>query len=340
MSSIQADLQFGLKKETTYKTGVTVDAFFEPTEESIKKVLTTKQGAGLRVGNPTGRSARRVVVKTDVSGDATFEVLSKSMGKLMEAAFGSATSTQISGAAYQQVFTPVPTDYLPSYTIQKGVPLLGGGVISPHTFVGMTCSGFDFSQSAEDIGMITTHWVGADMATATSLASPSYPSGTVLLGFTNAAITIGGTVTPPTTTALATGGTAVSNVRDFTFTYDNNLDTNGWNFGSTGTRSRPPAVGLRAITGSFTAEFDAVTLRDAYLAQTGVPIVVTLTGTTAIAGSNYPTFQLYLPEVKLDGEVPSANAGDVITQSIDFTVLYDGTNLPAQVVIVTAETAV
>jgi len=340
MSNIQADLQLGLKVESSYGTGVTVDAFYEPTEVTLKKQVITKQGAGLRVGNATGRSDRRAVVKTDVGGDITVEVLDKTMGKLIKAAMGSSSSTNIAGSAYQQVFTIVGTDYLPSYTIQEGIPLLGGGVISPHTFVGMTCSGFEFSQSPEDIPMLTTHWVGKDMATATSLASPSYVSGSKLHSFPGVAITVGGSVTPPTTTAIATGGTAVTNVRDFSFAFDNNLDTNGWNFGSSGTRSRPPAVGLRAITGSFTAEFDAVTLRDAYLAQTGVPIVVTLTGPTAISGSDFPVFQLYLPEVKLDGEIPASNGGDVITQSIDFTVLYDGTNNPAQVVIVTAETAV
>lgn len=340
MSNIQADLQLGLKAETTFGTGVTVDAFYEPTEESLKKMVVTKQGAGLRVGNPSARSDRRVIVKTDVSGDFTVEVLTKTMGKLMKAAFGQGTSTQITGAAYQQVFTPVATDYLPSYTIQKGVPLLGGGVISPHTFVGMVCSGFDFEQGAEDIPTITMHWVGKDMATATSLASPSYVSGSALQAFPGVSITVGGSVTPPDTTTLASGGTAVSNVRDFSFSFSNNLDSNGWNFGSSGTRSRVPAIGIREITGSFTAEFDAVTLRDAYLAQTGVPIVVTLATSTAITGSHYPTFQLYLPEVKLDGEIPVANAGDVITQSVDFTVLYDGTNQPAQVCIVTAETAI
>lgn len=340
MASIQADVQLMLKKETTYGTGVTVDSGYEPISETLKKTVDIAQGAGLRVANPSARSDRRLVVGGTVEGDIVFEVLTKSVGKIMEAALGSGTSTQITGAAYQQVFTVTASDYLPSYTIQVGLPLLGGGSISPQTFTGMQCSGFDFAQDAAGIAQITTRWVGQDMATGTALASVSYPSGTRLLGFANAAITVGGSVTAATTTDLATGGTAVSNVRDFRLTYENNLDTNGKNLGGAGLRSRAAAKGLSTITGSFTAEFDATTLRAAYLAQTGLAIVVTLTDGTAITGSHYPAFQIHLPEVKLDGEVPAANAGDVITQTVDFTALYDGSNSPIRVAIVTEETAI
>jgi hypothetical protein len=340
-SSIQADVQLGYVKESGYGTPGTVSSFVEPIEEDLAWSPTFSQGAGLRVGNRAPRADRRALVKQEVGGSFTLDVLTKGLGKLIEAAMTSAgVSTSIAGSAYQQNFTITSTDYLNSYTIQKGVPLLGGGALSPHTFNGMVCSGFEFTQPNGDLPTIKFNWSGKGYDTSTSLASPSYIASTTVQSFTGASLTVGGSVTAATTTALATGGTAAANVREFSLKFDNNLDTNGFNLGGGGSRSRQPAVGLRTITGSMTAEWDATTFRDIFLNQTDTAIVYTLLGSTAISGSDYPALQFHIPLARFEGEIPKSNAGDVITQSIDFTVLDNGTLSPLIVSIVTAETAI
>lgn len=340
--TLQSDSQIGLKKETDYGVAVPVDKFPEFIDESLDYMPTYVQGTGLRVGKRVDRSDRRVLGREEVGGGFTLEMGTKGLGALVEAALGTATSTQASGAAYQQLFTPATTDPLPSYTIQKGIPLLGGGAAEPMTFAGMVCSGFELTIPNGGIPTIAFNWMGKSVVTDTELASASYASSVSQLSFVNGSITIGGSVTVPTTTALASGGTAVANIREASITYDNGLDTEGFNLGGSGQRSRKQALGSRAITGNLVAEFTSDTLMEAYLNQTDLAVVLTLAHPTAITGSYYPTFQVCIPLVRLEGELPKAvQPGEVVTQSIDFTVLDGGVAThPFYVAIVTAETAI
>lgn len=338
----QLDAQIGYKKEAVFGTGVVVDQFVEFIEEDLTYVPEYAQGVGMRVGQRLNFSDRRVLVKEEVSGSFTVEGQSRGLGKLFEAALGGVgTSTLITGSAYQQLFTPTQNDFLDSYTIQKGVPPLGVGATNPHTFTGMVCSGFELTAANASIPTIKFNWMGRGLATATALAVASYPAGVEELSFIHGAVTIGGSVTVPTNTALATGGTATVNVRDINLTYDNGLDSDGFNFGSVGQRSRKPALGKRSLTGSMTVEYDSNVLRDAYINQTNLAIVLTFRTSTVISGANNPTLQITIPVVRLEGDVPIVAGGGVVTQSIDFTAL-DGRVAahPLYVAIVTAETAI
>lgn len=344
--TVAADFQLMFKKEVTFKTAVTPDVALEPNEETLNWVPSFAQGAGLRVARRMDRSDRRVLTKESIEGDITLDLLTKNNGKLIEAALGgTGGSALISGSAYQQLFTPTTTDYLNSYTIQKGVPPVGGGTTLPLTFNGMVCSGFEIS-ATEGIPTFTTSWLGAGVDTSTGLAVPSYVTGQVPFSSPrDVTMTIGGTVTVPTTTALATGGTAATVVKEFTVTYDNGLDSNGWNFGSTGKRSRKPALGIRTVTGNFVAEFDAATYQNLFLNQTDTAITFRVqlnSGTgTAISGSVYPAFEITIPIARLEGELPKSNGADVVQLSMDFTGLDGGVAAhPFYVAIVTAETAI
>ena len=340
----QQDAQIGLAAESTYGVGVTPTAFPEFTEEDLDYTPEYVQGAGMRVGKRMDRGDRRSVGKISVGGSFTVESYTKGLGKLFQAALGTGTSTLIAGTAYQQVFTPTTTDYLSSYTIQKGLPTLGGGAASPQTYTGMVCSGFEASFVNGGIPTFKFNWAGKNVTTATALATAAYPANTKLLTFVNASLSIGGSITPPTTNALAVAGTNSVNVREADFTWDNALDEEGYTFGSGGTRARPPALGLRTGTGSITAEYTSEILRDAFVAQTPLNLVLTyaLTGAgNLISGSSYPTIQFVIPQLYLEGEMPKTSGGEVVTQSIPFSVLDDGTTAhPFYVVIVTAETAI
>lgn len=335
----QQDAQIGFKKETTFKTAVTVDSFAEFVEEDFNWNPEFADAVGMRYGRRVKAADRRVLVKESSDGSFTQELLTKGHGKLFEAALGTGVSTVASGAAYQQLFTPAVDDFLPSYTIQKGVPLLGGAG-SPMTFAGCVCSGFELTAGNAELPTIKWNWLGAAVSTATALATASYTSGTQLLSFVHGSLRVGGSVTVPTTTALAVGGTTAANIRDISLTYENGLDENGWFLGSA-QRGRKPALGERSISGTMTAEYDSTVLRDAYLNQTDLALVLTFAHTTAITGAYYPTIQITIPNIRLDGELPKAAGGDVVTQSIDFTGLDNRTAAhPMYVAIVTAETAI
>jgi hypothetical protein len=323
--TIQADCSIGFKKETTYGTAVTVDRFLEYTSETLDFEREYYQGTGLRAGSRLARSGRRVLAKDGAAGDIELEVPSRGLGTLLELLTGTATSTVVSGALYQQLFTLQKTDFLPSATIQKGIPRLGADTVDAITLKGAVNTSFEISMANAEVLKLKTSWHGREVDTTVGYATPSYAASIDLFSFVGASIVVGGTVTVPTTTTLASGGTSVANVRDFSISVDQKLDDNGWNLGSAGKRSRRGAVGLAEVKGKFTAEYDSTTFRDAVRDQTPLALVATFqaAGAADITAGNKPTFQVVVPDIRFEGELPKSNGGDVITQSIDFTA-FDG----------------
>lgn len=338
--TIQSDASIGFKKETTFGTGVTVDRFLEFTDESLDFQRTYYQGTGMRRASRVARSGRRALVSDGVAGDISLEVPTKGLGTFLELLFGVASSTLVSTGLYQQLFTLLLDDYLPSATIQKGVPRLGQNTVDAYTARGCVNSSFEFAMANADVLKLRTSWVGKELDTTVAYATPTYPTPIDLFSFVGAAITVGGVVTVPTATALASGGTAVANIRDFSISMDQGLDSNGRNLGGAGKLTRRPAVGMAAITGSVTAEYDATTFRDAVRDQTSMALVATFQGPTDITSGNKPTLQIVCPDIRFESELPKAAAGDVITQSLPFAA-YDGlvAASPIYVAVRTADTA-
>lgn len=338
----QQDASVGFKKESVFGTAVVVDKFVEFTAEEFNWSPTFANGGGMRVGRVVNAADRRVLVKEETTGAVELELVTKGMGALFEGALGTATSTIIAGAAYQQVITPTTADFLPSYTFQVGLPYIGNTVASPQTYNGVVCSGFELTASNGGIPSVKFNYMGKAMETSTALATPAYPATNELYSFIHGAVKVGAAaVVAPTSTALGTGGTSVANVREFSLTWDNGLDSNGFNFGSVGQRTRKSALGLRSGSGSLTVEYDSNTLRDAWKSQTDLSLVLTFQSTVLISGSSYPTFQITIPNIRLNGDMPKPSAGDVATLAIPFDVLDNRVAASAlYIAIVTAETAI
>lgn len=341
--TIQGDASIGAGVESTYGTPVAPTHFPEFVSETFDWTPTFTPAQGMRIARVVQAADRRVLTKETSGGDVELELFYKGLGFWVGAALGTQTSTVISGAAFQQLFTPTTSDFLPSYTIQKGIPPLGGGALTPQTYAGMICSEMALTAGNAGIPNIKFTFTGKSMDTTTTLTAASYQSGNSPFSFVQAQLVAGGTLVVPTTTALATmtSPTLSGDVRDFSFTWNNSLDANGYNFGSTGQRTRKPALGERAGTGSLTVEYDGTIWRDAFHNQTDLSLLLTYQANVAIVGSNFPTFQVAIPDIRLNGEMPKPNAGDVITQTIPFDVLDNRTAAsPLYIAIVTAETAI
>lgn len=338
--STSVDSALTLKKESVFGTPVVVDTSYPFTDVDLQYMPTYAQGTP-RYGAKVAAAAQRTLVKEEVGGSFTVEAATKGLGKLLEAAFGVGASTQIGAtAAYQQVFTPLVDDPLSSYTIQLGVAPVGGAATEPHTFAGMVCSGFELTADNAAIPLLKFNWVGKSLAVDTAFVTPAYPAGVVPFSFVHGEI-VSGTITVPTATALASGTTTLANIRSINLAYNNGLDTEGFNFGAAGQRSRKPAVNLRDVTGTMVAEYTDDTLRDAYLNQTDVGIILTFQTAVAIAGSNYPTLQICIPVTRLEGETPKPTLGTPTTLSCGFTGLDGGVAAqPIYAAVVTAETAI
>lgn len=338
----QQDCSFGIKKETVYGTAVTVDRHLEFLSCNWDYNPEFVGTEGLRVGSRVQRGSRRAVGKISCSGSVELEANSRGLGVIFEALFGAATSTLITGTSYQQVFTPGATDPMPSYTVQVGTPPVGGGATLAETFLGAQCESLELSCAIGEVLKLATEWTAREVKTDVAYAAPTYPANGEPFTFIHGSIVMGGTLTAPTTTALAalTGGTTVANITGLSARIANNLDDGGYTFGSGGKRARKAVLGMADISGSFTAEFDSATYRDAFLAQSDLTLILTFQTNTIISGTNKPTIQIVISLLRLTGELPKPNGGDVITQTCPFVVLDNTVNAPIYVVCVTADTAV
>jgi len=332
-----SDASVGSVIESAYGTPDTVSRFYEFVDESFEYEKTVKQGTGIRVGSKVARSARRVIVQTQAKGDLTVEMTSKGLGTLLQACFGTGNSAAVSGNVYQQRFTLSAAAVPPSMTVQKGVPR-ADGTVDAYTFDGGVVDSFEISAPHGGIPTLKASFVFQDALTGTAYATPSYVSSPVLFHFAQGAITLGGTVTAPTTTALGSGGTSVANVTDFSLKVDNKLNADRFAYSNAGKMSQP-TYGLRDVGGKMTIEYTDQVVTNAYMNDTELALSLTFTTSEALS-SGYSTMQIVLPAIKLNGELPKANGTDMITQSVDFDVLDNLTAAePVYLVLRTTDTA-
>lgn len=310
------DCSINVAKESTYGTAVAGTTAYEFNSEGFDYEPNRVQGTGLRVNGRVARSGRRVETTKQAVGALEIDAQTKGMARLLEAAVGAGTATLVSGTTYQHnyIFADVP----PSLTVQKSVPR-ADGTIDPYTYAGVMVNSWEFNAANDDIAKFSFDFDCRSMDTARAFDALTYPTTPSLYHFGQAAITVGGAVTVPTSTALATGGTAATDVRDFSLSVNNNLQTDRFNFGASGLKAKP-TVGLREVTGKFTAEYSATTYRTAFVADTDLAITVTLTSSEALS-TGTATLQIVLPIVRLESAVPVANDGNLVTVEHSFSVL-------------------
>lgn len=338
MTTSQLDYSVGIGKESTYGVGVAPTRFFE-SDASMKHDIQKEQSGKFRPGKRVQRLNRSVLKHIEVSGDQTLEPTSKGFGFILEAALGIVTNTVIadtSPAVYQQVHTLRKSDPIPSYTIQEVLPTIGGGAGQPHTFTGCVVDSFEISAKEGGIVEAKLSWLGRDMTTETAATAASYPVDDELFTFVGGSLGYSGTLTAPTTTELASlSGDPSANVNEFSVSIKQNLDTGGYNFGAAGLRSRVNVLGKGEVSGKLTAEYTDNELRDAYLNQTPIPLMLTFVGFDVLSETPTETvavLQVVIPAVLLKGEVPTADGGDPITQSIDWEAYDNGIAEPIYIV--------
>ncbi|QIK83110.1 phage tail tube protein [Sanguibacter sp. HDW7] len=342
--SIQSDYTVGLAKETTYGTYAVPTRFLEA-DATLKEAVETAQGTGMRPGKRVARASRRAIVKRVSEGEITLDATTRGLGYILEAFFGTSTSTETSvgSGVYQQVHTLSKHDFGPSYTVQQGIPRLGSMTTDAYTYLGAQCGSLSLEAAADAIVTLTSGWVARELTLEETYAAPSYPDEFDLFTFVAGGIYVGGTAfTAPTATAPASAGTALATVRSASVALDNGLDDNGWNLGNGGRRSRPAAYGGGrddAVSGSFEVEYTGRDFVDAYRDQAELSMILEFQGPAEIATGEYPLLQISVPTIYLDGDLPTGNGGDVITVSHDWTGLQGSDPEPVYAVYRSLDTA-
>lgn len=314
--------QFGIKAQTDYDTPATVDRFYEFESEAIDTdvgiIRMSQLGAGRFL-----RSDRRKAYIRGARGQATFVVMNKGFGLLLEHCIGQNTVT---GAGADKTHTIIPDANAlqgKSLTVQVGRPDIAG-TVQPFTFQGCKITDWELKCAVDEALKLSATFDAKTVVTNTGLASATYPTTMEPFIFTEGALTINGTTTF-VKSATIRGANALATERR----------------GLTNTKKEPLANGIAAITGSLECEFEDLTKYSAWVAGTVVAnLVLTFTSATVIPTTAVPfSLTVTIPAIAYNGKNPTVGGPDVVMQPMEFEALNNGSDPVISLVMKTSDTA-
>jgi len=310
---------FGTAVSTLVSGSMYQELFTATTTATTLPSFTAQEGIVDSGGNMTaltfgGCSMKSVDIKQPVGGIATLDmdIDTRSMHVVRTFTDGATTNTSpILTSAAGAVFT----------LNDVGRSVTGTGIPALTTILSW--------QSATQVTMsANASATGAAVSVTIGLAytTPTYPGATAALYTstlpTVGALTIGGTVTVPTTTALATSsGTVAPGLKGWSLSLDNGLDLKRDTVGD----RRQPITGMRKGQLSLTIEYDTPTgalLREAQANQTGLGVLLQAGAIESLGSAQTALLQVAVPVAKIDkGAIPMPTAGDTVVTDVALTVL-------------------
>jgi hypothetical protein len=336
------DHQLGIIPEVTYGTPLTPTSFLELDMENTTHKWDPKvvQGSGMQVGDGGfDRASRSVAVIGQGSGQVALDYQTRGMGRLIDSFFGNGVSTLVSGTTYQQLFTSALVgSLLPARTMELGVVRAdAAGTVDAYRYGGTTFPKLNISCDTGDICKMTGEFDAKSQTRTTSPATATYPAGmTTPYHFGLAAVTFGGSVVVPTTVALGSGGTGVTNMRSFEYELDNQADVEDWALGAT---RNQPRVAKRVGTLKLVARYDDAVYDDALVNHTTVPVTITLIKAAEALSVGFATLQLVFPACKLDANDRPPPSQTTPTTALTLRILKPDTGQAMYVVHRTADIA-
>jgi hypothetical protein len=336
------DHQVGYVPEAAYGTPLTPTSFLEADFERTNHKWDPKivVGSGMQVGDGGfERADRSVSVVGQASGQIGLDYQSRGMGVLIDSFFGTGVSTLVSGSTYQQLFTSAAVGaLLPARTVEYGIVRTDvAGTVDAYRYAGVTFTKLTVACDTGDVVKTTCEWDGRSQNRTTSPATASYPAGLLVpFHFGNFAATFGGSPTLPTTTALASGGTAVTNLRSFEAVIDNAPDLDDWALG--GIRNQP-RCGTRVGTLKLNARYDVSTYDDALINHTTIPVTLTATKTDEALSTGFATLQLVFPACKVQPSDRTGPSRQTPTTDLELKIMKPVTGHAVYLVHRTASTA-
>lgn len=320
--------QFGMKVESTYGTPVTVDRFYELSDETLEMTYGRTESAGRRSGQRTQRTDRFLPYKNVVGGSTVLDVPTKGFGVLLNAITGGTASVaSVVDSNYIQTHT-LGTTIAKFYTLQKNIPDTGA-TNRVFTYHGCKVAGAEFALDVDGILTCTVDWIGEDEDVSTGLATVSYSSDFRVFSFVNATMTVAGTTTPLT---------------DWRLRITNPLQTRRMIQGSALTL-QPLENDLRDVELSFTPEFTSLTdynrVASATAAGALASVVMTCNGDVAHGGTSLPYIIFTTPNVRFDSAAgPHQSQNQVPVVPFVGKALYDGSSEPLTVTYRSTDSAI
>lgn len=320
-TSVGAQGQVGIARETTFGTSVTPTRFYPFTTEGIDANQDWNVTKAMRSDAPRVRTASmRQAGKRDARGPMSVEVNNKGFGMLLRAALGTVATTQPASGTdptvYDHTFSPAATLGTEFYTVEVGWADLASSPYSK-TLKSAMVDTFGLEIKTDELLVANFDWIGRDLATATSKTSPSYISG--LTPFSWALV------------STCTLGGVAADVNSCSIEVKNNLDADRFYIGGAGLRKQPIAP-VADITATLDADFIDWTAYNRVLSAAATSLVITFQGATI---SNSYKYQLSITmNVTTDGETPKLTGPGRISQPLKLTAMDDGSGASSALSIV------
>lgn len=300
--------------QSAYGVYETPDRFLEFVSESLAHTIEPIEGTALRTGNRVLRADRWAQGRVAVEGDIEYEVLSKGFGLWFKHMLGTVNTSTPGGATLTRDHEFTLGDlYGKSLTVQVGRPGVDGTVY-PFSYSGIKVASWEISNEVDGVVMLTVSLDGQREDLDQSLAVASFPADDSLFYWIGGEITIGGS-TFCVTSATVSGDNGLAVERYFIC-------------GGNGQYKKEPVHNaLAELTGSLEAEFTNPTAYERFVNGETVAVTLNWEGPEIENGFNYG-LTIELPEVRFDGETPSVGGPDVLTQTLSFKVLNDGSSEP------------
>lgn len=307
--------QLGVKVESTYGTAVTPDRFYQVTSAKLKLDQYRGNDGGIRATGYGPRSDQQRVAVQGGTLELELPWFTKGMGWWLRFMLGATATTGPTDSAYTHTGTEGSL-WGDVFTAQIDNPFTPSETSQPLTMAGCKISKWSLSckEGGEIVFKPTVDF--QSLATGTSLASASYPSGMEPMCWVDVGVTIAGTAVP---------------VTEWSIDYDPKLNTKRYFQQSSALKAEPTAPSFRDLNLELTADFSSLTqfnrVRAATTsaAQSACIITATDTGQT-IGSSTNPSLTATFNKVSwydLDGL--GIEQKDTM-QKLKAMGLYDGTN--------------
>lgn len=319
--------QVGVATEETFGTYKAPTRFFPFESESLVLAKEYIRSKGLRAGHYAQAKNLHLATTRGVDGDVNLEFYDEGMGILLNQLHGNAISpTKITESeAYKQTHAlGLTTPGGKSLTVQVGRPDTGG-TVRPFSYKGCKVTGAKIEVAQGGITMFSLTVDGKDEVTSEALAEPTYSTTAKPFTFQQVIAKI--------------GGSEVANIQSITFNIAIPMNTGRYNLGSSGTKLEPIVNDLIPITAEATLEFASLTDHERFTKEEVVKLETIATGDEIDAKAKYKA-ALTAAAAKQVSSGPVVQGPDILTQSVSFECLDNGTEAPLSIELVSKDSTI
>lgn len=296
----------GIAKESSRGVGVAA-TYSIPKSNFTFDDKANKARSSESLGHISGNASQSLVTQRFSEGQIDGEINANSFGLLMLATFGASTPTNITGA-YRHNYTISNTNQHQSLSVHTN------DTINDRIFEGCMVDSLEIEVNTEDIVKFTCGLKGKkgqDSSYVPSYTTADYKFLGRELTFKVAA-----------DTASLAAASAVS-IKELKLTIQKNAEHNF----VLGTLEPEDIFNKQmTISGSITLDYNEVTWRDYMLTPTNRAMSILLQNGRQALGSNYPALYFEFYAVDFSEWERNRENDEIVTQTINFNVLYDTTN--------------